>query len=80
MANVSIASVSADGFAAFGVELSSGEWNTIDISTFVGADGRAARPLGQASTFVTMKLQLTWSITDLMHAREGGICAKEALK
>ncbi len=76
MADVSFAYVPAEGFTAFSAELSSGAWGSIDVSSYVGVDGRAAKPLGDAPAFVVLKLQLRWPIGDMVRATSGAGTAK----
>ena len=56
MADVSFAHVPAEGFTSFGVQLDRDVWGSIDISTYLGADGRLLKPLGQAPAFVVYKV------------------------
>jgi len=76
MAEVSFVHVPTEGFAGFDSELSSGAWGSIDVSSYVGADGRAAQPLGNAPLFVVLKLQLLWPIADVLRAMSGAGMAK----
>ena len=77
MAKESFAHVPTEGFAAFGAEMSSGVWGSIDVASYIGADGRAAQALGTAPTFVALKLQLHWPITALVLAKSGAGTAKQ---
>ncbi|HRI65214.1 MAG TPA: hypothetical protein PK156_13285 [Polyangium sp.] len=77
MAKESFACVPTEGFAAFGAEMSTGAWGSIDVTPYVGTDGRAAQPLGNAPVFVALKLQLHWPITALVLAKSGAGTAKQ---
>lgn len=76
MTELSFVSVSTEGFAAFDAELSSGAWGAIDVLPYVGADGRAVLPLGDAPVFVALKLQLMWPIAEVVRALSGAGTAK----
>ncbi len=76
MADVSFAFVPAEGFTAFGAELRTGEWGNVDISDYVGADGRAAKPLCKAPAAVVMKMQLQTAIAEVLGALKNAGSAK----
>lgn len=59
MADVSFAHVPAEGFTSFGVQLEHDVWGSIDISPYLGADGRLLKPIAQAPALVVYKVQLT---------------------
>lgn len=63
MADVSFAHVPAEGFTAFSAQLDGNVWGSIGVSTYLGADGRLAKPLGDAPAFVMFKVQLLMALT-----------------
>jgi hypothetical protein len=63
MADVSFAHVPAEGFTAFSAHLDGLVWGSIDVSTYLGADGRLAKPIGDAPAFVMFKVQLLMALT-----------------
>lgn len=63
MADVSFAHVPAEGFTAFSTHLDGPVWGSIDVTTYLGADGRLAKPLGDAPAFVMFKVQLLTALT-----------------
>jgi hypothetical protein len=69
--------VPAAGFAAFDVELSTGEWACVDSSRFEGGARRSAKPLDEGPALVVVKLRLKWAIASLMQAIEVAGDAKE---
>jgi hypothetical protein len=69
--------VSAAGFAAFDVELSSGEWACVDSSRFEGGPRRVTKPIEDGPTLVVVKLRLKWAIAALLQAIEVAGDAKE---
>lgn len=62
--------VPAAGFAAFDVELSSGDWAFVDSSRIDGAHRTTAKPLEDGPTLVVVKLRLRWAIATLLQAIE----------
>lgn len=76
MAEVTFAYVPIEGFAAFDVELSSGAWGAVEISPYLGADGRAVQPLGTAPVFIALKIQLFQPIANVVRAMSGAGTAK----
>ncbi len=68
MVDVSFAHVSAEGFTGFSTQLDNDVWGTIDVSTYVGADGRVMQALGSAPAFVLFKVQLLLGINDVVIA------------
>lgn len=66
MADVSFVHVSAEGFTAFQTQLEKDAWGTIDVSTFVGPDGRPAKPMGEAPTYVSLKVALRVAVSELV--------------
>ncbi len=76
MADVSFAYVPAEGFTAFGAELRAGTWGNIDVSEYVGADGRTAKALCDAPTTVVMKLQMNAVIAAMLGSLKSAGSAK----
>lgn len=66
MADVSFTQVPAQGFAGFGMQLETGEWSSIDISTYLGADGRLEKPVTDASPFLFFKVQLSMAVHNMV--------------
>lgn len=66
MADVSFIHVPAEGFTSFGMQLDRDVWGSIDISPYLGADGRLLKPLGQAPAFVVYKVQLTSAMRSVL--------------
>lgn len=66
MADVSFAHVSSEGFTAFSAQLDNDPWSTIDISTYLGADGRLQKPIGSAPVLVLLKVQLILAVSDVV--------------
>ncbi len=66
MADVSFAHVSTEGFTAFSAQLDDGVWGSIDVSTYVGADGRLVKSMGEAPAFVFFKVKLLLGINDVV--------------
>lgn len=62
--------VPAAGFAAFDVELSSGDWAFVDSSRVEGTQRKTAKPLEDGPTLVVVKLRLRWAIATLLQAIE----------
>lgn len=70
MKQLDFSHVPAAGFAAFDVELSSGEWAFVDSSRPDSAQRNTAKPLEDGPTLVIVKLRLRWAISTLMQALE----------
>jgi len=58
--------VPAAGFAAFDVELSTGDWACVDSSRYETAQPRTAKTLDEGRTLMIVKLRLKWAITSLL--------------
>lgn len=76
MADVSFTHVPAEGFTAFGTQLEKGEWGSIDVSTYVGSDGRPAKPMGDAPTFVSFKVALQIAVSELVTVVQSTVGAR----
>lgn len=76
MSDVSFSYVPAEGYTAFAVELQSGQWSSIDVSAYAGADGRPIQALGTAPAFVVLKLQMLGCVVDVTAALESTGSAK----
>lgn len=66
MADVSFFYVPAEGFTAFNTQLAQGEWSDIDVSPYLGADGRLAKSIGDAPGFVMLKAQLWFAVKEVV--------------
>jgi len=66
MADVSFAHVPAEGFTAFSVQLDNDEWGSIDVSTYLGADGRPVKSLGSAPALVLLKVNVLMAVTGVV--------------
>jgi hypothetical protein len=76
MADVSFAHVPAEGFTAFGMQLEKDAWGSIDVSTYLGSDGRPAKPMGDAPTFVSFKIALQIVVSELVLAVQSTVGAR----
>ncbi|HRI66559.1 MAG TPA: hypothetical protein PK156_20060 [Polyangium sp.] len=76
MTEVSFAHVPAEGFTAFGVQLANDAWSTIDVSAYLGANGRLLQSLGGAPAFVLFKAQLLLAVTEVVHVVQSTAGAK----
>jgi len=65
MADVSFYHVPAEGFTAFATQLDQGEWRNIDVSAYIGADGRLLKSIGDAPGFVMLKAQLVLVVKEV---------------
>lgn len=66
MADVSFGHVPAEGFAAFDTQLEKDAWGAIDVSTYLGQNGRPAKPMGSAPAYATYKVALKVSVSELV--------------
>jgi len=69
--------VPAAGFAAFDVELASGDWACVDSSRYEGGPRRTAKALEDGPTLPIVKLRLKWAIAALLQAIDVAGDAKE---
>lgn len=69
--------VPAAGFAAFDVELSTGDWACVDSSRYEGGPRRTAKGLDEGPTLPIVKLRLKWAIASLLQAIDVAGDAKE---
>ncbi len=69
--------VPAAGFAAFDVELATGDWACVDSSRYEGGPRRAAKALEDGPTLPIVKLRLKWAIAALLQAIDVAGDAKE---
>lgn len=76
MADVSFVHVSAEGFTAFSAQLDNAPWSAIDVSTYLGANGRLRKPVGTASAFVLLKIQLLLAVSDVVSVLQSTSGAK----
>lgn len=76
MADVTFGHVPAEGFTAFHTQLEKDAWGSIDVSTFVGLDGRPAKSMGDAPAYVSLKVALQIAVFELMSVMQATAGAK----
>lgn len=69
--------VPAAGFAAFDVELATGDWACVESTRFDGGPRKIAKPLEDGPTLIIVKLRLKWAIAALLQAIDVAGDAKE---
>lgn len=77
MSDISFAHVPTEGFLSFSALLNTEPWASIDIAPWEGPGQSASQSIGNAPTWVTIKLRLSWTITALSDALSGSATAKD---
>lgn len=77
MSKLSFAHVPPEGFVAFSAQLKTDPWASIDTKDWEGPGQTAAKSLGDAPTWISLKLRIAWTIGTLIQAMEGSGIAKD---